>query len=408
MITKLSFQNYKLFKEKQELELKPLTILIGKNSSGKSAITKLLPLIENSLSGGLRDVPLSLENYGVSLGAEFKDLVYGRHKVGVLEFELETDKNKLNVQIASGTRIGAIPKIVSWNLNDEVTLKYRYDKTGYNYIDVEADKKYKLGFNGFQVQYVYDSPLNMVPDEFYYDNNIFSLLTNYIGPYRFVPDRIIKFSSESIQNNKLDKDGAIAYPFLIRDVLYNDRKILNKISHWYKKNFEDWELKINISNPPNYELELFRDTPELIVNFTDVGQGMVQALPLILSSFMPSPNENLINVFEQPELHLHHAAHGNLAERFSESTMDSSKRYLIETHSQNFILRLRRLVAEGKLDKENLAIYYIYFDEDKGESNLRRISVNAGGEVDFWPTNIFNESLDEVFAIRKAQKRNGK
>ena len=51
MINKISFKNYKLFKEKQTLELKPITILIGKNNSGKSAVLKLPVLITSGLEG---------------------------------------------------------------------------------------------------------------------------------------------------------------------------------------------------------------------------------------------------------------------------------------------------------------------------------------------------------------------
>jgi predicted ATPase len=50
-IKSISFENYKAFAQKQTMQLKPITLLIGKNSSGKSAIAKLFPLLENSLSG---------------------------------------------------------------------------------------------------------------------------------------------------------------------------------------------------------------------------------------------------------------------------------------------------------------------------------------------------------------------
>ena len=77
MINKISFKNYKLFKEKQTLELKPITILIGKNNSGKSAVLKLPVMISGSLSGDF-DEALQLDYKGVSLGSEFRDLVYNR------------------------------------------------------------------------------------------------------------------------------------------------------------------------------------------------------------------------------------------------------------------------------------------------------------------------------------------
>jgi AAA15 family ATPase/GTPase len=112
MITKISFENYKSFKEKQTLELRPMTILIGKNSSGKSAILKLLPLLENALSAGFEE-PLSLNNNGVELGVTFKDLIFGRKQISDLTFELETNrKKKLTIKIASGIRDQDTPKII--------------------------------------------------------------------------------------------------------------------------------------------------------------------------------------------------------------------------------------------------------------------------------------------------------
>lgn len=401
MIKKISFKNYKLFRNRQELELRPMTILIGKNSSGKSAVTKLLTLIENSLNGEL-DTPLALENEGIELGAEFRDLIFGRHNIGVLEIGLENDEHKFEVQIASGTRISDIPKVIYWKLDDNFNFKYN-DK-GKNYIDANG-KYHKFGFRGFRIKTL--SKSNTI-------NNIspnlsprgIALTTNYIGPYRTIPSRILKSSLQSIKNGKLGIKGERTYPFLIRDALYNHQKTLTKISEWYENNFDGWGLKVNIENAPNYELELKKDNPKMEINFCDVGEGMIQALPLILSSYLPPHNKDVINVFEQPELHLHPAAHGDLAERFANSTLHTKKRYLIETHSQNFVLRLRRLVAEKKLNKDDLVIYYIDYDQQQGESNLKRINVDEKGKVDYWPTNIFSETLEETIAIRTAQLQN--
>lgn len=61
MIKKISFANFKVFKAKQTILLKPLTILIGKNNTGKSAIIKLPTLIAGSLSGRFA-APLNWRN----------------------------------------------------------------------------------------------------------------------------------------------------------------------------------------------------------------------------------------------------------------------------------------------------------------------------------------------------------
>lgn len=38
MIKKIRFKNYKAFAGSEELELRPVTLIIGKNSSGKSSV----------------------------------------------------------------------------------------------------------------------------------------------------------------------------------------------------------------------------------------------------------------------------------------------------------------------------------------------------------------------------------
>jgi len=101
---------------------------------------------------------------------------------------------------------------------------------------------------------------------------------------------------------------------------------------------------------------------------------------------------------------LHPAAHGSLAQRFVESLEDKNKSYLIEAHSENLVLRMRRLIAEGLLNKDDLGVYYVHFDEYTKESSLQLIDVDEEGEVSWWPEGIFSESLNEVIQIRNAQK----
>jgi len=50
----ISFSSYKRFAGSEKIELAPVTILVGKNSSGKSSVLKLLPMLETSFSGLLK------------------------------------------------------------------------------------------------------------------------------------------------------------------------------------------------------------------------------------------------------------------------------------------------------------------------------------------------------------------
>ncbi|MGB4958426.1 MAG: AAA family ATPase, partial [Saprospiraceae bacterium] len=80
MLNKIGFKNYKLFKHNNELEIKPITILFGKNSSGKSSITKFLYVFFGYLNSNIKEFepPIFSLNYNeVEIGAEFRDLLYG-------------------------------------------------------------------------------------------------------------------------------------------------------------------------------------------------------------------------------------------------------------------------------------------------------------------------------------------
>lgn len=371
MINRITFKNYKLFKSRQTLEIKPLTILIGKNSAGKSAVLKLLPLIENSLSGTFPE-PLQLKNKEIEVGGEFRDLIYGRKRIGRLEIGLEQENNRLLVDISLGTRTGDSISFFSWKFNEVETEPYREK------------------FNGFQPESKTRLP--------------FSLKTEYISSTRKGLERLL----EKIPTipTSVGFYGENVYSILIEDALTTPQELIKAVSTFFRENFEGWGITVNQDNAPYYQIELIKDN--LKINFKDVGSGMIYVLPLVVRAIIPAVEETLI-IIEEPELDLHPAAHGNLAQLFAESLRDTNKHYLIETHSQNFILRLRALIAKGDLAKDSVVIYYVNFEEDSNESKLVRINIdelgkprNENGEI-FWPKNIFNETLTETSAIREAQ-----
>ncbi|MBS1519474.1 MAG: DUF3696 domain-containing protein [Bacteroidetes bacterium] len=366
MINKIFFSNYKSFKSKQEIDLKPITILIGKNSSGKSAISKLVPLLSDSLSGNFSPV-MKWENYGIKLGLSNKDLVYNRAITSILDFSVFSEEEELQISIGVDRKDKA--NIYKWVYNGKS-------------VDVA-----KTNFKGFKAHGINFKKLNVNFD--------------YIGPFREIPRP--SYSTTFENYNKIGITGSNAYPILIQSFNSLDG-LLNSVSNWYEKNFEGWRIDvIEITAPePSYQV-VFSNKSISQINIVNVGQGMNQALPLIVRTYMPDEQEVRI-VMEEPETHLHPAAHGNLAQRFVDSYIENSNRkYLIETHSQNFVLRMRRMVAEKKLKKEDLAIYYVDFVEDTSESTLKLIPVYDDGSVEWWPDGIFTETLTETRAIKDAQ-----
>jgi predicted ATPase len=137
----------------------------------------------------------------------------------------------------------------------------------------------------------------------------------------------------------------------------------------------------------------------------DVGQGMNQALPLVVRANVADRPDSII-VLEQPELHLHPAAHGDLAELFAKSAKENNQTFIIETHSENIILRLRKLIVENDFGftKDDLIIYWIEDAELKGKE-LREITVDEEGVLSDWPEGVFNEGMKEILEMQKALRR---
>ncbi|KRT13301.1 hypothetical protein ASU31_25145 [Pedobacter ginsenosidimutans] len=368
MVKRISFKNYKLFREKQTLEIVPITIFIGKNNSGKSAIAKLPTLISGSLRGGF-SAPFQLETDGVRIGQSYEDLFYNREITGEpLEFEIHDGDSSVAAFI-TGDR----------SLNIRVS---------------------KLFVDGQEVNLAATKLNGLVPKD--QDPKKMVLNFDYIESFRKFP--AASFTDIFGEYDKLGVSGENAYKLLAQ---YHQagNKILQTISSWFEQNFEGWKISIKDVSGTSVSYEVVLENNFIKpINIVNTGSGIRQSLPLIVRSFMPVEKDTLI-IIEEPETHLHPAAHGNLAERFVDSYLEDKRRnYMIETHSENFILRIQRLIASNKISANDVAIYYIDYNEHEGHSALKRLSIEIDGEVEDWPDNIFNEGLDEVLKFRRAQK----
>src|SRR5690606_31440045 len=94
----------------------------------------------------------------------------------------------------------------------------------------------------------------------------------------------------------------------------------------------------------------------------DVGFGVSQVLPVIVECFYAAPNSTI--VIEQPELHLHPRVQAYLANLFVEAIRarengrDRNVQILVESHSEHFIYRLQRLIAEEVVSPADIALYF--------------------------------------------------
>ena len=86
-----------------------------------------------------------------------------------------------------------------------------------------------------------------------------------------------------------------------------------------------------------------------------------------------------------------------------ENGADRAIQFVIESHSEHFLQRLQRRIAEGELMPEDVAIYFCEAGTDG--STLRELRVNLLGEIDGCPENFFGDPMADLYARLQAANK---
>lgn len=91
MISKISLKNFKAFKKLENFELKPITILCGINSCGKTSIIQSILLLKQTIESQKRNILLLNSKY-VKLGT-FENIIFNKDKKQTIQFNFEFSVN---------------------------------------------------------------------------------------------------------------------------------------------------------------------------------------------------------------------------------------------------------------------------------------------------------------------------
>jgi hypothetical protein len=358
----------------ERLQLAPLTILLGKNNSGKSTVARLSHHVVVALAAEGRD-PFPMKGTRHFYGNSFRDVQYGGNFFNPVDLEIEFASDdgiewKLISQlIQPGELSGDGPPVLEKSiLNGEQNPAP--DAVRGLLPDVEASRSLRLEARRFL-----DTSCHLQP------------VRDTVQPsYTIQPssDLTLPETNESVAQ-----------------MLYADSELRAAVGAWTARNLDGWRLDLK-QNLDVFQLVARRGGRE--GNLADSGQGIQQVLPVAALCCWRNLNRGgpqFLDIIEQPELHLHDAAHAPLGDLLLSAVNDRQGCLLVETHSESIVLRVRRRVAEG-LSPDQVAIVYV---EDVGDgSRLRQIHLNRHGEVDWWPEGVFSEAFLEVKAIRRAQR----
>ena len=163
-----------------------------------------------------------------------------------------------------------------------------------------------------------------------------------VGPLRVLPERTMLFTGERPASVGMKGEDTFK-------LLFNDKhsaaplhleELLNEYLSKYHYRY-DWNLlKTNLGQ------FVLKDTITGIpANIVDVGFGISQILPIAVQLYATGKNQILL--LEQPEIHLHSKAQADIADLLIDALKLQRKTIIVETHSENLLLRLRRRVVEG-------------------------------------------------------------
>lgn len=344
-IKSVSFQNYKAFGDTNcQMELRPITLVVGKNSSGKSSVLKLLSILSSVL--GKKDCLLPLRNDDVTVGGIYTDLIHNNENTGL----------KIEVAYKSGMKFEA-----EYGINESQLFVYHHEVKN-------STENEELGIG-----------------------------VNYIGPIRVPASRNVEIGTLS-RSSVVGKDGNKAFSILLNSYL-NDKKLFNNVSEWLSKHLEGQGLNFERNSPTSGSYSLYVKHGKAKVNVADVGLGLSQVLPVILQSFIDDGSDIL--AVEQPALHIHPAAHVDVIERLAFSAKEFNRCCVVETHSKNVLLGVRRMVADKEcpITADDVIIYFVDIDGDR--ALMKPIHVEDDGSLDDWPYGVFGEDYSLLCDIKR-------
>lgn len=444
MLTHLHIRNFKAWKDTGPIRLAPLTVIFGANSAGKSSLGQLLLALQQTARSSDRRRALHLGDPDalIDLGT-FTDCLHDHDLTQSLEFELgwnlraplEVRDPLLRERHYRGNHLLLAVQLAAGNAAQPEVQQLRYALSADNQevLDVllQNDRRHAFALSSrrydFRMTDGHQGALE-APEKFYRLSDAslarfrnagflsdFALSTevmleslSHLGPLRKPPQRIYHWSGDTPVSVGPMGEHAIAAILAAQDqgrMLSRGPKRAEQpfgafIATWLKVLGVIHDFSVRPVAPGRREHEVLVRThakaPE--VRITEVGFGVSQMLPALVQAFYCAPDSTVW--MEQPEIHLHPQVQAELADVFIAATQahENGKarhvQLIVESHSEHFLNRLQRRVAEGAVAPEDVAVYFCRHAASATE--LESLRMNAFGEIENWPEHFFGNEMDDI------------
>ncbi len=134
-------------------------------------------------------------------------------------------------------------------------------------------------------------------------------------------------------------------------------------------------------------------------NIMDVGYGVTQILPILVEIIHSDPTTFLL---QQPEVHLHPRGQAEFSTFLAKAVNKKKHSFLIETHSDYIIDRVRISVRDKIINPEDVSIVYFEPESVGGSVRIYNIKVDNQGNLINPPTgyrNFFMKETDKLLGF---------
>lgn len=407
-ITRISVCGFKSLYNERSIDIRPLTILSGTNSSGKSSIFQPLLMMKQTMEesydpGDLlingphvkffsaKEFLSKIENnvadkFSITIEVDGEKSIKETFKRGknqpvdLIETLYQSKNNK--VQLNPGMNEKEL-------INNYIFFSKQYEsfcKSFSSFVDDNNLNKNIISLNelnlGLKVirkrcflnvalSTITDSDTFLIPPVVFpipgfenlngIENYILGII--HVPSQRGNPERVYKITAIGPQfPGTIDNYVAS----IISQWKLTGNPSLKKLGNWLKTLGLTWKVDAKQINDTQVEILLHRlpkkrSDPEDMVNIADVGFGVSQVLPVLVALLVAKKNQ--IVYIEQPEVHLHPRAQHKLAEMLVEAANRGVK-VIIETHSILLLTGIQTLIAKGHISTDNVKLHWFYRDID--------------------------------------------
>ena len=393
-ITQFTMEDVRCFSERQTLEIRPLTFLVGENSTGKTTALACFHVLADYLRGR----GLDFNSHPYSMGT-FRDIVRNskkREKSFKLGFTAKYNNEDLKKTIEFVEKKAGVEPVVNsitMKLADGEIIVQSEDAMGrvlrLNPVDVEQNR-YRIAcdtdrLNEYSIFFFFPPFTQESKDEITFKEYFKKKIRNFeCSPWDVFRDMSV-FSTSPVRSRPKrtydptrefdDPEGSDVPMYLMR-IEATEKKdweaLKTQVVEFGRNSglFENIDVKnLGRSLGAPFQLQVKVRGPK--ANINDVGYGVSQILPILVQILNPSvsknaqrdPTQSFFSLLQQPEIHLHPRAQAELSSLLVKLATEGNQSFIVETHSDYMIDRARIEIRKGNIRPEDVSL--IYF-EPKG------------------------------------------